>query len=192
MKRSTRLLAAAASVTIAVSACGGDSTGTNAGDPLSVQEALDVYAALNQALAQAFGGVAGPAASPGATMDAIPAVTANCPAGGNVRVSGSYDSNINSQTGMGDFSFTFKEEINDCKVTSGGNEFTVNGDPDISITGDLTIGENFSFTGTYAMTGGFGYTGDGRSGSCAMDVSVDYGDFSVSGSICGQNISAVG
>jgi hypothetical protein len=196
MRKAVRLFALTAGLAFVATACGDDDptgTGTNSGDPLTTQEALDVYAQLNLAVSQALGGaVPGPAATPGAAMDPIPTVSADCPYGGSVTVSGDVDASDFGQNG-GSLSFTFTESISGCKVMSGGNTFTVDGDPNISISGDIDVtlsNQNYSLSGTYDLDGGFSYTSDdGRSGSCAMDVSVDYGTFSVSGSICGQSIT---
>jgi len=194
MRKAARFFALAAGLALFVTACGSDGpTGTNSGDPLTTQEALDVYAQLNLAVSQALGGaVPGPAASPGEAMDPIPNVSADCPYGGSVSVSGDVDAGNFGQNG-GSISFTFTENISGCKVMSGGYTFTVNGDPNIAINGDIDVsidGQAYDISGTYDLDGGFSYTSDdGRSGSCAMDVSVNYGTFSVSGSICGQSLS---
>ena len=193
MRKVARLFALTAGVAVFATACGSDNgTGTNSGDALTTQEALDVYAQLNAAIGTALGGaVPGPAASPGASMDPIPTVSADCPYGGSVSVSGDVDASNFGENG-GNISFTFTENINGCGVMSGGNTFTVDGDPNISISGDIDVsisGMSYNLSGTYDLSGGFSYTSDdGRSGSCAMDVSVDYGTFSVSGSVCGQSL----
>jgi hypothetical protein len=195
MRKAARFFALTAGLAVFVTACGGDDvpTGTNSGDPLTTQEALDVYAQLNAAVSTALGGaVPGPAASPGAAMDPITPVSADCPYGGSVRVTGDVDASSFGQSG-GNISFTLIENINGCGVMSGGYEFTVDGDPSIAISGDIDVsidGQNFDISGTYDLDGGFSYTSDdGRSGSCAMNVSVNYGTFAVSGSICGQSLS---
>ena len=194
MRKAVRFLALTAGLVVFATACGDDTpTGTNSGDPLTTQEALDVYVQLNAAIGQALGGVTAPAATPGASQDPIPTVSANCPYGGSVSVSGDYDiGDFNTNTGEGTISFSLTESISSCGVMSGDIEFTVNGDPNITVGGDITIAQvnqTFDISGTYTMNGGFRYTSDdGRSGSCAMNVSVNYETFSVSGSICGNSL----
>ena len=192
MRKAARLFTLAASMALLATACGSDApTGTNSGDLLTAQEALDVFGQLNAVVGQALGGVAtGPVASPGASQDPIPTVSAECPYGGSVSISGDVDvSNLNQQTGTGSISFDLTESISSCGIMSGGYEFTVSGDPSIVIEGDIDIGTT-SISGTYKMMGGFSYTSDdGRAGSCAMDVSANFTEMSVSGSVCGQSIS---
>jgi hypothetical protein len=194
MRKAAKLFALGAGLALFVTACGDDGpTGTNSGDPLTAQEALDVYAQLNTAIATALGGaVPGPAASPGAAMDPIPTVSADCPYGGSVTVSGDVNADNFGENG-GSIDFSLTEEINGCGVLSGGTTFTVDGDPYIAMSGDINVtidGMSYDISGTYDLDGGFSYTADdGRSGSCAMDVSVNYGTLSVSGSVCGQSVS---
>jgi hypothetical protein len=191
MRKVARLFALVAGLALFAAACGSDNgTGTNSGDPLTAQEALDVFTQLNLAISQALGGITAPPASPGAAMEPIPEVSANCPGGGSVTVSGDVTSNIDQQTLEGNITFDFTESISNCVVTSAGKSFTVNGDPNISIAGDFDISQNpVSITGTYDLSGGFRYEGDGRTGSCAMNVSVNFSNLSVSGSVCGNSIS---
>ena len=182
MKKASRIIAGFAALGFAVSACGDDegSTGTsmNSGDPLTTAEALAVYGELQAALNDAL---APPIAS--AAAEPIPTTTANCDLGGSISLSGDV-----SQSGD-NITFTLNEDINGCVISSGGVTFTVNGAPRIVMSGDISF-SGTTLSGTFDMTGGFDYTSDdGRAGGCAMDVTVDYGTFAVSGTICGNSIS---
>jgi len=189
MQPTPRRLALTATLTLAIAACGGDSVGVTSGDPLTQQEALAIFTELNDAVSDALGGVAAPAASSGATMDAIPTVTGDCSAGGSVTVSGDADADINQSTMTGSVSFSLTESINGCALVYNSIRFTVNGDPNIKINGDLDIGENFNITGTYEMKGGFEYDADdSRSGTCGVDVNVNFTNLTASGSFCGQSL----
>jgi len=189
MQNAPRCLALSATLMFAIAACSGDSVGVTSGDPLDQQEVLAIFTELNEAVSNAMGGAPSPPASPGAVMDPLPTVTGDCSAGGTVTVSGSADGNINQSTMTGTITFDLTESINDCALVHDATAFTLNGNPNIKINGDLDIGENFSITGTYEMKGGFLYDADdGRSGTCGIDVSVNFTSLSVGGSICGQNV----
>ena len=181
MKKASRIIAGFAALGFAVSACGDDeggSTGTNSGDQLSATEGLAIFTALQTALA---GGLATPMATAAIPVDG----SANCPGGGSISLSGDVDADGSSIT------FDITETISGCIVSSGGVNFTINGDPNIRIQGDLDVNTTtFATTGTFAMSGGFTYTSDdSRSGSCSISINFDYGDLSVSGSICGTSIT---
>ena len=90
----------------------------------------------------------------------------------------------------------FEVSINpmSCLVGEGTNTFTLDGDPRVDIVVDFTVdvdGEHVEGT----MNGGFSFeSSDGRSGSCAIDVSFSFvsdgvsaGVTTVNGTICGLN-----
>ncbi len=182
MKKASRLIAGFAALGLSVSACGGDDdvTGANSGDQLTTTESLAVFSELQLALSSAL---TAPMAA--AAAEPIPNTTADCPGGGSISISGDVNENGDN------FTFSIDENINNCVVMAGGVTFTVNGDPRINISGDITINQStFAFTGTFDMTGGFRYTSDdNRSGSCAMDVSFNFGTGAISGTICGNSVT---
>jgi hypothetical protein len=187
MRPITRLLIAIAGLTLTTVACGDDPAGVT-GDPLTQQEAFAIFAELQTAVADALGGV-DPA--PALVATPIPEVTGTCLGGGTVTVSGEADDNIDPQTGLGTVSFTLVESIDDCVVNTTGSQFTVNGAPNIIISGELTVGEDFALSGIYDMDGGFRYeSDDGRAGTCDVDVSIDFSNLTVSGRVCGQNVNS--
>jgi hypothetical protein len=188
MRQAVRLFALSAGLTLLAAGCGSDVTGTT-GDPLTQQEAYAIFSELQFAVSDALGGQAPAAAGSGAMAAApITPVTGTCGGGGTVTVSGEADNNLDPQTGYGTFSFTLTESVNNCVVETTGASFTVNGEPNIHVAGDVTIGQN-GIGGTYDMKGGFSYTADdGRAGTCGVDVGLDFSNLSVSGKVCGQNI----
>jgi hypothetical protein len=181
----TRTAALAAVLLLVTSACSEDTTGVT-GDPLTQQEAFAIFAELQSAVADALGGVA---PAPARVSTPLPEVTGQCLGGGTVTISGEVDDNIDPQTGLGTVTFSLVESIDACVVQTTGSTFTVNGAPNLLISGDLTVGEDFALEGTYDMDGGFRYTSDdGRSGTCDVDVSLDFSDYSLSGQVCGQSV----
>ncbi|KPK04016.1 MAG: hypothetical protein AMS20_09385 [Gemmatimonas sp. SG8_28] len=185
MRLTTRLPALMAVLLLATAACSDDTTGVT-GDPLTQQEAFAIFAELQSAVADALGGVA---PAPALVSTPIPEVTGACLGGGTVKISGDVDDNIDPQTGLGTITFSLVESVDDCVVQTTGSTFTVNGAPNLLISGDLTVAEDFAITGTYDMDGGFRYASDdGREGTCMVDVSLDFSNYSLSGRVCGQSV----
>jgi hypothetical protein len=186
MKKVSRFIAGFAALGIAVSACSDSGgTGTNSGDPLDADEANALF---NQLFSIGFGGISSaPAPMKAAAAEPIPETTSSCPGGGSVTVSGNVDANSSGGT------FDITETISGCVVTSDGVAFTVNGDPNIRITGDVTVNQTAQTVDIdMSMKGGFSYSADdGRSGSCAVDVSISVTgtSASVTGTVCGQSVS---
>lgn len=188
MYRSACAVALIVGLGLVASGCG-DGVTDSTGDPLTQEEAFAIYAELQFAVSDALGAQGSAPAGSGAMMTPITPVTGTCGGGGTVTVTGDVDDNIDTQTGLGTISFTLTETFDDCVVQTTGPHFTVNGNPNVKIVGDLTVGEN-SLGGTYDMSGGFAYTSnDGRAGTCGVGVSLDFSNLSVSGTICGKRIS---
>lgn len=209
-KHTNRLVAGLA---LAVAACGGDPTGTNSGDQLT---ALEVQAVFN-ALGSSFDsiGVVGTAmqrvsAMQGITSAASAAVPINenfnitvpC-VSGNVQLIGSMTGDIDEQTFESTLTMEFTWKLNGCLVPTETTTLTVNGDPEIKFSADLTITqEQFGMSGT--ETGGFSFTSaDGRVGSCAVDVTFSTTinltnlttgteETTLTGTICGLPAATVG
>ena len=190
-RRTTRsALILGAALLLAPAACS-DSTGVT-GDSLSTAEAFTIFAELQAVVATALGNVTtAPPAGMAAPMTPLPEVTGACDGGGSVTLSGEYEDNIDPETDTGTFSFTFLESIDDCIMVSGGTQFTVNGAPNVIVAGNVEIDENYYISGTYEMTGSIRYEADdGRSGTCAVDVTGDFSTRTTTGNLCGKNISS--
>ncbi|MDH3290663.1 MAG: hypothetical protein OEO20_00485 [Gemmatimonadota bacterium] len=185
MRRITRLTGTVGALALVLAGCGSD-VGTNSGDPLTQAEAAEIFAQLQTAVADALGSPSAPATvSPPEVMAVpIPTSSATCPAGGSVSVSGSADE---TATGI---SFSLTETVSNCGIVYNTITFTVDGDPHIKISGDITIGGDMQVSGTYDMQGGFLYSADdGRAGSCAVDASVNFTTFNIGGSLCGHSLT---
>ncbi len=185
MRRTTRLAATASALALVLAGCGSD-IGTNSGDPLTQEEAGEIFAQLQNAVAGALGSASAPAtvSPPEVLAVPIPTNSASCPAGGSVSVSGNADETANGIT------FSLTEEISNCGIVYNTITFTVDGDPNIKISGDISIGGDMEISGTYDMKGGFLYSADdGRAGSCAVDASVNFTTFNVDGSLCGHGLT---
>ena len=186
MKKTSRIIAGLAVLGLTMSACGDGGVGENSGDPLDADEAGVLF---NELVEIGFVGLArGPAPMSVAAAEPIPATSSQCPGGGSVTVSG------NADDGTTRASFDITETISGCVISVDGIAFTVNGDPNIKITGDISIDdESFEiFDFNMYMNGGFLYTADdGRAGRCAIDVSATLSEtsVSVSGSFCGQDVT---
>jgi hypothetical protein len=188
MYRTVRTFAVIVGLGLAANGCG-DGVTDSTGDPLTQEEAFAIYAELQFAVSDALSAQGSAAAGSGAMLvTPITPVTGSCGGGGTVTVTGDVDDNIDPQSGLGTISFTLTETVDDCIVQTTGANFTVNGSPNIVVAGDLTVGEN-SLGGTYDMGGGFAYTSDdGRAGTCGVDVSLNFSNLSVGGTICGKRI----
>lgn len=162
-----------------VAACGDDGpTGTNGRDPLTAAEGLAVVDELQAALALAL------SPPPWGDAPAPISASAECSGGGSISIDGDVDATEQP------VSFDITESINRCVVTVNNIDFTVKSDPSIRLQGDITIGRDFSLSGAYSMMGGFRYTfSDDRTGSCALDVSINFATLSVDGTICGVDSS---
>ena len=134
-----------------------------------------------------------PAAAPALTpIDVSESFDVSVPCeSGTLKVSGSIDGTIDNETFATDLTTTVRWEPNACVVNNETTTFTVDGAPRVDLVLDLTTtDESVTVSGT--ETGGFSFTSsDGRTGSCALDVSfsiVTTGtsvNANVSGAICG-------
>jgi hypothetical protein len=186
MKKASRLVAGFAALGLAFTACGGDDgddagiTGTTTGDELTQAEALAIFGVLQDA---AFDALPSPMAS--AAAEPISG-SSTCPDGGSISISGDGTASGNS------VSFDMTQTVSNCLLSVNNIDFTVNGAPSIRIQGNFTA-SGTGFSGTYAMSGGFGYSSsDNREGTCSVDIDFDWSNFSTLGSICGVSLSTAG
>lgn len=192
---------------LTVVACGDDGTGLNDGDELTSAEVAAVMAVFGSAFESV--GVSAQAVSQRlSTIDFSGAAPAQAPIdvnetfdvsvpceSGTLEVSGSITGSIDDVTYDIDITTTVRWDPNGCVVGDGTNTFTVDGAPHVDLVLDMTSTQD-ALTMSGTETGGFSFTSsDGRSGSCALDVtfSVVTGntgiDSSVTGTICGLEAS---
>lgn len=194
-------------VVVALAACG-DETTTEPEDSLTEQEALAlIEVAMSQGIA-ASGQVTGgtEVVTPeGFTLD----FTAPCTMGGTVAVNAQAGfigdpNDENAESAGVDLSVTLVHSGCVEAHQGSGITFTLDGAPDVNMDIELTIGAEFRFTLSGTVAGMVGWaTGDGRSGTCALDVRLDSVDdpnallsVMVTGQACGaqvmQTVSASG
>ena len=190
-------------VALTVAACSDDPTGVDSGDPLTSAEVEAVIAAFSSAFDSAGVGAQRVATigldGAAAAQAAIPInesfnVSIPCESG-SLQVSGSLNGTVDEQTFNMDVTMEVSWDPNGCVVSDGTTTFTVDGAPQINLVLDMTsTSDALTMSGT--ETGGFSFTSsDGRSGSCALDVTyslvTDNAGISGSatGTICGLDAS---
>jgi hypothetical protein len=203
--RSVLLLAALATLQ---AGCGGEGSTENSNARMTAQESAAVYGAISLAVAQAFSNVTygtPPAHAPSTTSSTFSGpvnASGACSAGGTTSITGLYSGNLNAGTGGSysyNFNYTFTLAFNNCKFPSGTETITLQGNPNLILTGNFNGISNRtsqSYHYEYDQNGGvrFGIS-DGRSGNCSIDytVTADYNGTattgSASGTICGITIS---
>lgn len=196
---SRSLIGLTTALALTVVACGDSLTGTDAGvDELTNAEVVafvDVFfGAFDAAEADidAQEAAAAPAQVP-QSFNFSAEVSVPCESG-SLDVTGTIAVTFDDVTEYEDGRFEVSINPMSCLVGEGTNTFTLDGDPRVDIVVDFTVdGDGEHIEGT--MNGGFSFeSSDGRSGSCAIDVSfsfvsdgVSVGVTTVSGTICGLN-----
>jgi hypothetical protein len=128
-------------------------------------------------------------------------ITRTCRAGGTVTNSGSNQGSLDS-THTGTIEISHILAMDDCARTRDSVTITVNTDPDLTMTGTITIENGQKTGGEFTKTGVFLWeTSDGRSGSCEVNLTITWtgdddwhheGSHSVGGTMCGRDISRLG
>jgi hypothetical protein len=185
----------------ALAACGGDLT--SSGDPLTQTEAGELAEALIDVGFVGFGGTTAPQAAPG-EAGAVPftytiSESGSCEGGGTASISGTVSGDFSETDGTGNATFDYTVTPNGCQVTTESDlVFTISGDPNISVSGSMTITETqFDFDFTY--DGQFAWTSsDDRSGACvSVDISMSLDAVgeptsvtaTMNGEVCGHSVS---
>jgi hypothetical protein len=176
----------------ALAACSADGVTETTGDLLSDQELLEVFTALSTLGSDILPVAAVAAPVDGPQLVEVPvdesfSESAACPEGGTVSISGNVKGTVDNETFDADLDFDLTEDFSYCGVTTESQLlFTFDGQPDIDITGNMTIsGENVS--GTLSYQGGFAWaTDDGRAGVCGVDFGVSFSSSTQSGSWSGR------
>lgn len=199
MRISRNLIGLITALALSVLACGEDATGVTSGDELTSAEVAVVIAVLGSAF-DSVGVAAQQVAAAGPALAAINisenfSLSVPCESG-TLDVSGSMDGTVDDQTFAMDATLEVSWDPNGCVVSDDINTFTVNGAPRVTVTLDISSSEDIvSISGT--ETGGFSFTSsDGRSGSCALDVTFSLVttatsvDSTITGTICGLQASS--
>jgi hypothetical protein len=200
-----RFIGLATILSLTVVACGDDPTGNDSGDELSSTEVAAVLTALESALASVnliIGGggpVTGPARVP------IPVNESDegsflCESG-TVEVSASLTGSFDDETQEDNLTTTVSFDPKACVVGDGTKTLTLDGDPSVEFVLNSTSTQDGRTT-SGTEKGGFSFTSsDGRSGSCALDVtfsstfesglvSIDTPiNSTITGTICGLSAS---
>ncbi|MDH3207044.1 MAG: hypothetical protein OEO79_10550 [Gemmatimonadota bacterium] len=195
--RSTLVLAVSVCL---LSACADDPLGVNSGDPLTPEEMQAVFSAISETfstLSFAPAAAGGPARAVISVNESFSA-TAPCDIGGSFAAAGSANGTVDDETFLLDLSFQLRLTPNGCIVATETNTVTLNGAPYVQLSMDFELNET-QIVAVGTQTGGIAFTSsDGRSGSCAFEVSFSVtadlegqsGSSSVSGTVCG--VSATG
>lgn len=198
--RKVRFIPMLVAAAFVAGACGDDGgTGTTSGDTPTAAEQDALLEVLGSVGALPFIGSLSAPADPGPQMASQTDFDYNysdsCPEGGTVNVNGSYSSDIdvNNPTAGGTISFDITQDFNACKSADSGNTVivTVDGDPNVKISGDITIGTNqSSFSGSLTWKGGIAWSSDaGNSGTCAIDVTFSLTNERATGTVCGESVN---
>lgn len=206
MSRVRVLSGLSAAVAIGLTAC---SDFTSSGDPLSEGEATELAEVL---VGQGFAGFSGfgAAAPMGAPANTDAKVTISiddsgpCEGGGTVALAGSMTVEANDAGTSGTLTFNYTVAPAGCEVTTtGGQVFTLTGDPNIKATGDFTFSgtdTGGAFEGSLNYDGKFAWeSSDGRSGACGVNLKAEYnfsfsgtgssGSATLTGSVCGVTVN---
>jgi hypothetical protein len=208
MRRIRTLTALSAVLALGVAACS-DST-SSTGDPLTQAEAEDLAALMVEGGLAGFAGIptGGPQAAPGEAGARVTLTineTGECSIAGGVTLDGEWTIDVNDETGDGTFEWDYSVDPNNCQEEAGsGVVFTLNGDPNVAVQGDLNwSGSETGGTleGALDYSGGIAWTtDDDRAGTCGVDITATYditwnnqeesgsGTVTVSGSVCGVSV----
>lgn len=197
--------------TVGLAACGGgdDTTGPS-GDELSEPEAEALAAVItSEALGFGLGQFSGgggfaPSESAAAEPTEIESGTLTipdvpCELGGTIDVTMSYSGTADYEAGNIDLSWDFTQVHKSCVLSEDEHQFTLTGDPNVSMTWDMNVVENESFDISGGYSGAVQWeTSDGRSGRCTIDVSFSAtgdwldgtGTTTMSGTVCGVSVDS--
>jgi hypothetical protein len=193
------MVPALAAAMLSTSACGGDDPTGNSGDaltPLEAQALVSAFFVALQGIDIPLLNTGGPAAVPyGDVYDDVIAGQDECFGGGSTSISGLITGDVDQQAGTAVLSAEADVDFINCVVPTETVAFTLNGAPDVHLSADIDISET-AITIDIAMEGDVAFVGsDGRSGTCAIDLSVAAGASSsgvnqtLLGSACGTSAS---
>ncbi len=192
-------LAAGCSVLLAACVGAGDVTVVNDQDQLRPSEIQEVLSALTEAFGTVELDTSAVPRAAGLQLAPVPVSTtfeATVPCeGGSINISGSANGTLDDETLEGNLTIQFSWSLIGCVLASDYGAITLNGNPSIQFAAEYLIGQE-QFSVTASESGGFDFaTADGRSGMCAIDVSISLSQSSISGessqsvvgSVCGRS-----
>lgn len=156
---------------------------TEPAEPLSMQETEALYLGMQQLAGDSTPDIIS------ATPDG--AVVA-CPGGGQITRADEVTEAMAADTARLLTRVTLDPE--GCVLSSGGYEFTVDGNPDVQLEVNITIvGSTFEFLFDGSLTGGLDWQLDDRSGTCMIDLTLgvmlaDPPAASFSGTMCEHEV----
>jgi hypothetical protein len=187
---------------LAVAACGGDATSPEEA-ALNQAASLEIASTLiSEIITIGFSSFSGGAASSGAGSEFAAGAasglqetiseTVPCNGGGSMTVQGTFTNSLGS-TGTGTYGYDLRQRPNNCVMNTSQGPFTVNGNPEFTVAGSLTVTSWTLGTFQLAYGGGFRWSGRGGDGSCSIDLSYNFNyassSFSGSGHMCGYQIN---
>ena len=209
MRRSFRLSSVFAGLALAAAGCGGDGPTETTGDPLAeaeVQElAGDIFAGMSGYFTGNFSAQRQSVLLPeGLSLNLMSPVPVSltidesgpCGGDGTATVNGSVDGTVDDQTGAGSLEFDITHGFTNCQVVGELHTYVVSGEPNIRLTGRFEFDGGQTFSGTFDLVGGFGFSvDDGRSGTCGVDVSASINvngtslTTTATGTVCGVSVN---
>jgi hypothetical protein len=182
---------------------------TSSGDTLPEADAAELAEVLVETGFVGFeGGAGAPQAVAGAEASPTPfSFTINesgpCEGGGTMAINGSASGNIDAEAGTGQLGYTYTLTPNGCQVTTQSQKtFTITGDPNIEVTGDLDLSQT-AFVFEFGYNGRFAWTeANAGEGVCAIDLTANFDmtldetsgeptsmTANMQGTVCGYNIN---
>ena len=167
----------------AVVVVGCDDSTTEPAEPLSMEETEALYLGMQELATD--------------TMPEVISVTPDggvfaCPLGGQVAGTFEFTESMATDTARLITSVTLDPE--GCVLSSEGNEFTLDGNPDVRTEVNVAIvGSTFEFIVDGTMTGGLDWMLEDRSGTCMIDLTLGLdptqpATATVSGTMCDHEV----
>jgi len=202
MLRRFVLPAGLAGLALSFSACGSDlPTGTNSGDKLASAEVQDLVTALFDQIFSIDLNIPGldtHLSNPALSLSAVGtpindsySSTDACEAGGTSSVSATVTGNFDEQTGEGNAKIDGTLDFNQCGFTGEQASYTIDGDPEVGVTANLTVKPQTA-TLDFKIGGGIAFqTGDKVDFSVTVTASATGGNVTASGTVCDVNASGL-
>ena len=196
-------LGLAAAVSLAACGDGDDITSPEGLNAAQVQalaaavfgQAFAIYTTLPTGMSSTAG-IPGPQA---ATVNQTLEATVPCELGGSVAVAAGVNGTVDDVTGAADLDYSVQQDYDQCTVSGGQDNFTLDGTPGVTHTAQMSSDGmgNANISGLITTgTGALAWSTGGRSGACAIALgytgsssAVGAASFSISGTVCGITVS---